>query len=359
MKKSLLWAGFALALAFLILSITNASWLAPDPKGAPKQIANGAIGPEFQDIEYSPVDLPSKCGWTSIYDPTSRHIANTSGSILRADRMGGWLIEVDAQVSADGKAVLFGSPALDCLTDGTGAVKEKTAEELAAFDAGYGYAVIEDGKEAFPYRGQGLTIPTLEDVLRTIPRQARLMVHLQSDDPAIVTAIRQAFTALDRNPADTGDGFYGSSKAIAAIRETYPEAWAFTAQEARQCTADYTATGWMGFVPESCEGGTMLIALDDQTFLWGWPNRLISRLEEAGAKIIIEAPGGVDGEPAGITLPEQLTQIPSTFNGYIWTDDAFATLPALIQRYDNRTQEEIDATQAALERRRSGASGNQ
>ena len=79
-------------------------------------------------------------------------------------------------------------------------------------------------------------------------------------------------------------------------------------------------------------------------------------MEAAGVEIIIEGPGEPLGESelAGIALPEQLTQIPSSFNGYVWTDDAFNTLPALIPRFDNRTQEEIDSSQAALERRRRG-----
>lgn len=348
MTKKLTWAGFVLAVLFLILTITNASWLAPYPAGAPKQIANGAFGPEAKGAAGS-----DPCGWTEIEPPYHRHIPNTRESILRADRMGAWLVEVDPQVTADGEVVLLADDNLDCLTDGSGPVIGATLDEVAALDPGFGYRVDDAD---FPLRGQGQKIPTLADIAKAIPPQARLMIHLSGDNADIADAVADALADSGRDPVAKGDGFYGGAAAIARIQERYPDPdpglWAFSPEAARQCTADYIATGWTGFVPSSCENGTMLIALDGQAFLWGWPNRLIARLQGANAKILIEAPGGTGDAVAGITLPEQLTQIPSSFNGYIWTDDAFTTVPALVQRYDNRTQEEIDASEAALERRR-------
>ena len=91
----------------------------------------------------------------------------------------------------------------------------------------------------------------------------------------------------------------------------------------------------------------MLIDLDSQFTLWGWPNRLIARMEEHGGEIIVTGPGG-----NGFSLPEQYGEVPSTFNGYILLADAYAMTPALHSRYDNRTQEEIDASWDAMERRR-------
>jgi glycerophosphoryl diester phosphodiesterase len=353
MKRFAYWGGLAFALAVLTLSVTNASWLAPYPAGAPKQIAHRAIGLEFDPPQYSPIDLPDPCDAAQIYAPTSRHLPNTLRGILRADRMGGWLIEVDPQLTADGEIVLFAYSALDCFTDGEGAVSAHGLAELQALDAGFGYFTADTGGRVYPYRGQGAVMPTLAEVARTIPRQARLMIHLTGDDTKLALAVISALETAGRDPVDKGDAFYGSANLMTLIRKTYPGIWAFNAEEARQCTADYKKVGWIGVVPTSCDSGTMLIALDDQALLWGWPNRLIARMQAADVQILIEGPGAVtQGEIAGITLPEQLTEIPGSFNGYIWTDDAFNTLPALIQRYDNRNQEEIDAAQAALDRRR-------
>ncbi|QFT76271.1 glycerophosphodiester phosphodiesterase family protein [Erythrobacter sp. THAF29] len=359
MRKFALWGGMAFAILILVLSITNASWLAPDPKGAPKQIANRAIGPEY--VKFEPTSdekhVLSAAGLCDaapvIYEPTNTHLPNSRTSILRADRMGAWHVEVDAQMTADGEIVLFYSTSLDCIAEEGGLLSNRTLAELQELDTGYGYTVVGGGDEMHPYRGKGHRIETLTEVADALPSHGKLMVHLLNDQPAYVDAVLAALVGAGRDPSTSGDAFFGRPTALRRVRELYPEAWAFNPDEARQCTADYVVQGWTGIVPASCEGGTMLIALDDQALLWGWPNRLIARLEGVGAKIVIEGPGEpAPGEVVGITLPEQLTEIPSSFNGYVWTDDAFNTLPALIPRFDNRTQEEIDASQAALERRR-------
>nr|WP_298931613.1 glycerophosphodiester phosphodiesterase family protein [uncultured Erythrobacter sp.] len=347
MKKYALWGGMAFALVVLVLSITNASWLAPYPAGAPKQITHRAFAPQVRQA------WEEGCLATRIETPYHRHLPNTRDSILRADRMGGWMIEVDAQLTGDGEIVLLTEDNLDCATDGTGLVGETALADIQTLDAGYGYQVQDEAGTRYPFRGKGAVIPTLGEIARAIPRQARLMVHLKSDDLALADGVAKALKAIDRDPQKTGDAFYGSAAGVARIKELYPDVWAFNPEQARQCTADYTLTGWTGMVPSSCENGTMIIALDDQSLLWGWPNRLIARLEGAGAEILIEAPGiAATSEVNGVDLPEQLTEIPSSFNGYVWTDDAFTTLPALIPSFDRRTQKEIDASQAALERRR-------
>ena len=96
----------------------------------------------------------------------------------------------------------------------------------------------------------------------------------------------------------------------------------------------------------------MVIPLNSQWMFWGWPNRLIGRMEAYGGKIIVTGPYE-SGEPnSGLTLPEQFTEIPNSFNGYVWVEDTFNLAPALFPRFDDRSQAEIDAGQAALERRR-------
>ena len=43
MRPWLRRAGFALALAVLVLTVVNASWLAPEPEGAPKLVAHRGV----------------------------------------------------------------------------------------------------------------------------------------------------------------------------------------------------------------------------------------------------------------------------------------------------------------------------
>ncbi len=341
------------AIAFLVLSFTNASWIAPNPSGAPKQIAHRAVGPELLGLTSY---FDSGCKGAAISQPYHRHAPNTIPAILRADRLGAWHVEVDPQLTSDGEVVLLGSGNLGCLTEASGSTENATLEQIRALDPGYGYRFEAEGGVQFPLRGTGLTIPTLGEAARTIPRQARLMVDLGEDNEALVDAVATALDTINRDPVAKGDGFYGSPEQIDRIRARYPGVWAIVPEQARQCTADYRLTGWTGIVPSSCEQGTMLIGIEDQGFLWGWPNRLIARMAGPGVEIIMEGPDDgralPDHDVRGITLPEQLTKVPASFNGFIWTDDAFTTVPALVQRYDNRTQEEIDASEAALQNRR-------
>ena len=349
MKKSALWIAGVLALGFLVLTVINASWLAPNPAGAPKQVAQRALAPQkTQDAISNSGDCAAR-----IEEPYHRYLPNTRASILRAQKMGAWMVEVDARLTADGEVVLLEHDRLDCITDGSGSVGETSLDQLRRLHAGYGYALEDD---SHPFRGEGARIITLREAIRALPLRGRLMVHLSNDDPALGNAVAESFTAVGRDPAAKNDAFYGPASALAPIRAAFPESWGFDPDKARECTADYRRIGWSGYLPQSCRGATMLIALDEQATLWGWPDRLIARMEAHDGRIVVEGPRDPRTDPIdGITLPEQLTQIPSSFNGYVWTDDAFTTLPALITRFDDRSQAEIDASEAALDRRRAAS----
>jgi glycerophosphoryl diester phosphodiesterase len=54
----------------------------------------------------------------------------------------------------------------------------------------------------------------------------------------------------------------------------------------------------------------------------------------------------------GLTLPEQLGKIPSSFKGYVWVDDIWTVGPALRPNRDIRTKEQREAAEAGLKRRR-------
>jgi len=155
-----------------------------------------------------------------------------------------------------------------------------------------------------------------------------------------------------RDPEKSRDAFYGDAAPIASIRSRFPDAWSWSPGGAQECTVEYLLMGWTGIVPSACENGTLIIPLDRQWMYWGWPNRLISRMEGAGAQVIVTGPY-VPGQPStGLTLPEQLGEIPASFNGYIWVEDAWNIAPALFPRVDNRKAEELEAANAALQRRR-------
>lgn len=86
-------------------------------------------------------------------------------------------IELDVHASADGHCVVIHDPTVDRTTDGTGAVAELTLEELRRLDAGYRFT--SDGGATFPFRGQGIRIPTFPEVLAALP-DTPLVVELKT-----------------------------------------------------------------------------------------------------------------------------------------------------------------------------------
>jgi glycerophosphoryl diester phosphodiesterase len=84
-----------------------------------------------------------------------------------AERWPDILLETDAAITADGHVVLLHDETVDRTTDGTGKVGEMTLAELKQLDAGY--KLTPDNGQTYPYRGRGITIPTLEEVLEALP----------------------------------------------------------------------------------------------------------------------------------------------------------------------------------------------
>jgi glycerophosphoryl diester phosphodiesterase len=75
---------------------------------------------------------------------------------------------------------------VDRTTDGTGRVNDFTLAELQALDAGYDWPTVaeESHRTDRPYRGQGVMIATLEEVLTTFP-QMRMMIEIKQAEPSI------------------------------------------------------------------------------------------------------------------------------------------------------------------------------
>ena len=95
-------------------------------------------------------------------------------------------------MTKDGALVLMHDQTVDRTTDGTGAIRDFTLDEIQRLDAGYRFSA-DDGK-TYPYRGQGLIVPTLEELFKTFPAK-RFGIEIKQTEP-VVTALR--FCALIR-----------------------------------------------------------------------------------------------------------------------------------------------------------------
>jgi len=105
------------------------------------------------------------------------------------------LLEGDIRRSADGHAVLIHDAMVDRTTDGVGLVAEKTLAELKALDAGYRFT--HDEGQTFPYRGQGVTIPTLAEVIAAVPKHLFLIELKDGAELAetVITVLRETHAA--------------------------------------------------------------------------------------------------------------------------------------------------------------------
>lgn len=90
---------------------------------------------------------------------------NTLTAFAGAASLGADVLELDVHETADGEFVVIHDDTVDRTTDGTGAVAEMTLAELRELDAGYRFTT--DGGRTHPYRGRGVRIPTIEEVLET------------------------------------------------------------------------------------------------------------------------------------------------------------------------------------------------
>jgi glycerophosphoryl diester phosphodiesterase len=338
-------AALLLAIGFLVLTFTNASWIADAPKGNLRLIANRAIAQQ-----YIPTGETPDCTAGQIEQPVHDYIENTGRSFAKARALGAQMVRVDVAFSADGKVVFLADQTLDCRTDGTGPVSGKTLAELRRLDIARGYSA--DGGNTHPLAGSPrqhmASLDEAHQVLRHIP----ILYNLAGDDPQTGERLVAALKASSRDVERVGDAFVGQARPVAAIRQAYPGAWAWTWEEAETCASDYTRTGWTGSVPESCKGGTMAIPIDRQWPFWGWPNRLSARMVEAGGRIVMTGPTGDGEEPRGLTLPEQLQDVPSTFRGHLLIDDFWTVGTALRPTMDRRTVSEQIEAEKGLERRR-------
>ena len=94
----------------------------------------------------------------------------------KAVELGVDVLEMDAHITKDGQIVLMHDEEVDRTTDGTGLIEDLTLEELKQLDAAYRWS--NDGGETFPYRGQGIQVPTLDELFQRFP-QMRFVIEIK------------------------------------------------------------------------------------------------------------------------------------------------------------------------------------
>ncbi|MDX9993513.1 MAG: glycerophosphodiester phosphodiesterase [Anaerolineales bacterium] len=147
--------------------------------------------------------LAALAGWALLAKPAPAHpfyaglpqvavIAHQGGerlwpsetlfSFKGAAQLGVDVLEMDLHITQDDVLVLIHDETVERTTDGSGSVEEMTLDELKALDAGYYWTA--DGGATFPYRGQGLTIPTLEEIFEAFPGY-RMVIEIKKTERSL------------------------------------------------------------------------------------------------------------------------------------------------------------------------------
>ena len=130
--------------------------------------------------------------WFRDDDPDVLVLAHGGGKALRPDNtllafekateVGADVLETDVQVTADGVPVCVHDATVDARTEATGSVDGMTLSELKGLDGAYAWS--PPGADGYPYRGEGVEIPTLAEAFEAHP-DARWNVEIK---PAVEDA---------------------------------------------------------------------------------------------------------------------------------------------------------------------------
>ncbi len=112
------------------------------------------------------------------------HPENTLAAFRAAVERGARGFELDVHRTADGEIVVHHDDSLERTTDGRGLLRELPLEELRRRDAGHRFSPA--GGSDFPFRGTGVTVPTLREVLEEFP-ELPLIIEIKQVDPPLET----------------------------------------------------------------------------------------------------------------------------------------------------------------------------
>lgn len=115
---------------------------------------------------------------------------NTLLAFENAVALGVDVLEMDVNMTADGEIVVIHDTSVDRTTNGSGAVSELTLAEIKALDAAYHWTPLAPDGTALdpdfhPYRDQGVTVPTLNEVFEAFP-EMRMTIEIKQETPSMV-----------------------------------------------------------------------------------------------------------------------------------------------------------------------------
>jgi len=116
---------------------------------------------------------------------------NTLEAFRLAARGGAGGLELDVHMTSDGRVVVIHDDSMDRTTNGTGLVRRMTFHEVQSLDVGYRFT--PDGGTTYPYRGRGVRVPELGEVLREFPGH-KVNIDVKEEQPGVEAALLKTIT---------------------------------------------------------------------------------------------------------------------------------------------------------------------
>jgi glycerophosphoryl diester phosphodiesterase len=128
------------------------------------------------------------------------------------------VLEMDLHITQDGVLVISHDETVDRTTNGAGNIEDMTLAEIKALDAGYNWS--NDGGQTYPYRGLGITIPTLEEIFQAFP-EYRMTIEIKKTEGSMAAPFCQLIRAYGMQDKVLVASFH--DERMAEFRQTCPE----------------------------------------------------------------------------------------------------------------------------------------
>jgi glycerophosphoryl diester phosphodiesterase len=157
--------------------------------------------------------------------------SNTMYAFERAVKMGADMLDMDINMTQDGVLVVIHDDSVDRTTDGQGKVKDLSLEQVQKLDAGWYWPQESTESDPHPFRGQGIRIPTLEEVFKAFPKTP-MTIEIKQDEPSIARPFCELLRKYDMTDKVIIPSFI--ERAVIEFRAACPEVMtAMTESEVR------------------------------------------------------------------------------------------------------------------------------
>lgn len=314
----LIWLrNFALALLIFvgIVLLANASWFAAPPENPTvKLIAHRGVHQTFHRENLQ----NDTCTAERIDQPTHRFLENTIASSQAAFDYGADVVEFDIHATTDSRLAVFHDWTVDCRTEGSGVTRELSMDQLSQLDIGFGYTA-DDG-QTFPFRGQFVgKMPEFSDML-TQTSGGQFLINFKSNEAREGDMLAERLNERPEWHNRIWSAYGGNAPALRA-NELIDGLNGYGTKQARNCLLKYVGLGWSGYMPDECRNTKINVPINFTFLMWGWPNRFQKRMTDAGTEIILIGPVDLDAlGTTGIDDAATFSQVPDSFDGYVWTN---------------------------------------